>query len=244
MKKSAFIAVFCCLLYSCASLPAVGDFGLGIPGSGSGNPISEADVIAGLREALQQGAKTSVSKASLQDGFYKNALLFIPFPPEAENVKKKALELGLDSQVSKFEETLNRAAEKASKEALNIFATAITEFTIQDGFTILKGADNAATQYLKGKTEAQLRVKFKPIVDKAVADVGLTNAWSPLATAYNAATIFTGGQAVEPDLTSYVTEKAISGLFVHVAAEEKRIRQDPLARGTELLQRVFSSVDR
>lgn len=243
MKNSAFVAVICFLMYSCTSMPAVGDFGLNIPGTGSGNALSEADVIAGLREALQQGAKVSVSKASLQDGFYKNALLYIPFPPEADKVKKKALELGLDSQVNKFEETLNRAAEQASKEALDIFAVAIRDLTIQDGFAILKGEDNAATQYLKGKTEAQLRLKFKPIVDKAVASVGLTNSWEPLATAYNAASIFTGAQAVEPDLSNYVTEKAIAGLFVHVASEEKRIREDPLARGTDILQRVFGSIN-
>jgi hypothetical protein len=183
-----------------------------------------------------------VSKATIQDGFYKNAALYIPFPPEAQKVKQKALELGLDSKVAKFEETLNRAAESASKEALNILAGAISDLSIQDGFSILKGADDAASVYLRSKTEAQLKQKFKPIVDKAIAEVGLTNAWEPLATAYNTATLLTGGQAVEPDLSNYVTEKAIAGLFVHVTAEEKRIRKDPLARGTELLQRVFGSV--
>lgn len=243
MKKVLIVLSSFLILTGCESIsiPA----GLPIPGGNSGGvALSESDVVAGLREALQQGAKASVGKASIQDGFYKNAALYIPFPPEAQKVKQKALELGLDNKVAKFEETLNRAAETASKEALSILAGAITDLSIQDGFNILNGADDAASVYLRSKTDAQLKQKFKPIVDKAIAEVGLTNAWEPLATAYNAATLLTGGQAVEPDLSNYVTDKAIAGLFVHVTAEEKRIRKDPLARGTELLQRVFGSVGR
>lgn len=213
-------------------------------GETSSPTLSNAEIISALKEALVKGAEKSVSLASVQDGFYKNPKLKIPFPKDAEKVKETAINLGLSAQVEKFEETLNRAAEEAAKKATEIFVNAITDMTVQDGANILKGADNAATNYLKSKTTAQLTAEFAPIVDKAIDAVELTKYWTPLVKKYNTATRFTGGEEINTDLNAYVTERAISGLFVHVEAEEKLIRHDPIARVTDLLKKVFGSLDR
>lgn len=209
---------------------------------GPTSALSNDEVIAGLKEALVQGTTKGIGLASATDGFLKNEMLFIPFPDEAKVVKEKALQLGLTNQVNTFEETMNRAAEAATKEAGDIFKNAILEMTIADGFAILKGDDNAATKYLKEKTTAQLTERFRPKVQGAIEQVELTKYWEPLVTAYNTATLITGGEDVNPDLTGYVTERAVSGLFVHIEAEEKNIRANPTARATELLQKVFGSI--
>lgn len=205
------------------------------------NGLSNEDVIAGLKEALDTGATKSVFLASAVDGFNKNARIRIPFPPEAEKVRSTALSLGLNKQVDEFEATMNHAAEEAAKEAAPIFLNAIKGMSIGDGFAILRGGDNAATNYLKDKTTAALMERFRPIVEQATKKVALTNYWSPLAGAYNKTTLFTGNKAVDPDLDAYVTQKAIEGLFVLVADEEMKIRKDPLARTTDLLRRVFGA---
>lgn len=203
--------------------------------------LTNADVIAGLKEALDKGTQQSVDVASVTDGFWKNDRLRIPFPPEAEKMKATLNSLGMSSQVEKFELTMNRAAEAAAKEAAPIFLAAIKNMSVSDGFTILKGGDHAATQYLKDKTTAELIAKFRPIVENATKQVALTSYWTPLASAYNKATMFTGGESVNPDLDGYVTQKAIDGLFILIADEELKIRQDPIARTTDLLKRVFGA---
>lgn len=203
--------------------------------------LTNDDVIAGLKEALAKGAEHSVDVASVADGFWKSDRLRIPFPPEAVKVKNTLNDLGMSAQVEKFELTMNRAAESAAKEAVPVFVNAIKGMTVADGFAILKGGDHAATDFLKEKTTAELIGKFRPIVEKATQQVALTSYWTPLAGAYNKASLFTGGQAVDPDLDGYVTQKAIDGLFVLVADEEQKIRQDPMARTTDLLKRVFGA---
>jgi hypothetical protein len=157
-------------------------------------------------------------------------------------VKEKALAWGLDGQVEKFETTLNRAAEESCKEALPIFKDAILNMTIADGFSILNGGDGAATKFLKDKTTASLKTAFRPKVDAAISKVKLTDYWNPIITKYNSAMTFTGGEKLNPDLNEYVTDKAISGLFHMVEKEENKIRLDPLARVTEILQKVFGSI--
>ena len=205
-------------------------------------PLSNEEVVAGLREALEVGTNNSSSKASALDGFWKNDLLRIPFPAEAQKVKDKALDLGLDAQVEKFELTMNRAAEEASKEAKPIFVDAIKGMTIGDGFAILKGEDNAATNYLIDKTSASLRGKFEPIVQSAIDKVELTKYWNPIINKYNTVVSLTGGEKLNPDLNDYITGKAMDGLFLLIAEEEKKIRKDPLARVSDLLERVFGSL--
>lgn len=204
-------------------------------------PLTNEEVIRGLKEALNVGAKNAVSFTSKEDGFNKNNLIRIPFPEEAQKVKNAAINLGLSSQVETFETTLNRAAEKAAAEAVPVFVNAITSMSIQDGFYILRGDSTAATTFLRNSTTAELKQKFSPIVQKAIDEVKLTSYWEPLTKAYNQSTIFTGNQPVNTDLNAYVTDKALSGLFYYVASEEKKIRKDPAARVTDILKRVFGN---
>jgi hypothetical protein len=204
----------------------------------SGNPstLSNEEVINGLKEALSIGANESTSLASKLDGFYKNPAIFIPFPSEAQKVKEYANKVGLTAQVNKFELTLNRAAEEAAKSAAPIFLDAVKGMSITDGFSILKGADNAATVYLKDKTSPELVAKFTPIVKAAIAKVQLTKYWTPIVTSYNKVPMV---QKQNPDLTAYVTDKAIQGLFKLLADEELKIRKNPAARISDLLKKVF-----
>ncbi|MCK4979317.1 MAG: DUF4197 domain-containing protein [Candidatus Delongbacteria bacterium] len=201
--------------------------------------LSSTEIIKGLKEALAVGAANSTILTSKKDGFNKNAIIRIPFPPEAKKVRKAVLKLGLKGIVKDFEKSLNRAAEEASKKALPIFKSAITRMTIRDGINILKGANNAATVYLRSKTEAALIAEFTPVVKRAVASVEVTKYWKPVADAYNTTTIFTGEKAVNPDLDKYITQKALDGLFHLIAEEELKIRKDPIARITDILKRVF-----
>lgn len=207
----------------------------------SAGTLSNADVIAGLKEALEIGAKNSAGTASALDGFWKNDLIKIPFPQEAIKVKNTLNDIGMGAQVEQFEMTLNRAAEDASKEAATIFVNAILSMSIQDGFEILNGGDHGATAYLQRTTTAQLEQKFTPVVSASIEKVELTKYWQPLATKYNMVSAFTGGEQVEPDLTSYVNARAIDGLFVLIAQEEEKIRKDPAAQVTELLKKVFGN---
>ena len=206
----------------------------------TGAPLSNDEVVNGLKEALRVGSERSVSLASVVDGFNTNAAIRIPFPQEAIKVKNTLLDLGMKKPVEDFEVTLNRAAEEAAKEAVPVFVDAITSMSISDGFTILKGGENAATNYLKEKTTAALLQRFRPKVEAATQKVALANYWKPLASAYNTTTVLTGNKAVDPDLNGYVTQKAVDGLFFLLANEEKKIRQDPLARTTDLLKKVFA----
>ena len=204
--------------------------------SGNPNSLSNEEVINGLREALTVGTNQSTSLASKLDGFYKNPAIFIPFPPEAQKVKEYANKVGLTAQVNKFEMTLNRAAEEAAKDAAPIFINAIKGMSITDGFSILKGEDNAATVYLKDKTNAELVKMFTPVVKNAINKVQLTKYWTPIVTSYNKVPMV---QKQNPDLTAYVTDRAIQGLFKLIADEELKIRKNPAARVSELLKKVF-----
>jgi len=211
-----------------------------VTGSGTSG-LSNDEVIAGLKEALGQGAEQSVLKGSALDGYWKNDRIRIPFPPEAEKMKNTLTGIGMSKQVEEFEVTMNRAAEEAAKEALVVLKDAVTGMSVGDGFAILKGGDNAATNYLTEKTTGALTERFRPIVERATQKVALTSYWTPLASGYNKAGMLTGAKAVDPDLDAYVTQKAIDGLFVLIGEEEARIRKDPLARTSDLLKRVFGA---
>lgn len=212
--------------------------------SGESTPaLTNDEVISGLKEALNIGIKNSVDLTSVQDGFLGNAEIRLPFPEDAIKVKEKALSWGLDNQVEKFETNLNRAAEEATKEALPIFKDAILGMSISDGFSILNGGEGAATKFLKDRTTAQLVTAFSPKVEAAISKVKLTDYWEPIINKYNGAMTLTGGEKINPDLNEYVTERAINGLFLMVEKEENKIRQDPIARVTSLLQKVFGSLN-
>ena len=204
--------------------------------------LTNDEVISGLKEALNVGITNSVSLTSITDGFLKNDAIRIVFPQDAIKIKEKAIEFGMTGQVEKFETTLNRAAEEATKEALPIFKDAILSMSVQDGFSILKGGDGAATKFLKEQTTAKLISAFSPKVKAATSKVKLTESWTPIITRYNQAMTLTGGQKLNPDLDAYITQKAIDGLFFMVEKEENKIRKDPTARVTDLLLKVFGSI--
>jgi hypothetical protein len=204
--------------------------------------LTNAEVISGLREALNVGIQNSVAVTSVTDGFLSNSNIKLPFPPDAMKVKEKALDLGLGAQVEKFETTLNRAAEEACKEALPIFKKAITDMSVSDGFSILNGGNGAATKYLKEQTTESLTNAFSPKVKTAISKVKLTDYWNPLINKYNTAMMLTGGEKINPDLDVFVTQMAIEGLFFMVETEENKIRLDPIARVTDLLNKVFGTL--
>ena len=204
--------------------------------------LSNEEVISGLKEALNVGIKNAVNLSSVTDGFLKNDVIRLPFPPDAIKVREKAINFGLSKQVTTFEETLNRAAEEATKKALPIFVDAIKNMSVSDGFSILKGGDGAATKFLKSQTSNQLVIAFAPVVKEATTKVQLTAYWNPIITRYNSAMTLSGGQKLDPDLDAYITQKAIDGLFYLVETEENKIRKDPLARVSDILVKVFGSM--
>ncbi len=199
--------------------------------------LSENEIVQGLKEALSVGTQSAVSISSKTDGYLKNYLLFIPFPPEAKNMKDLLIKYGFAEKVNTFETSLNRAAEYAAKEATPIFIHAIKQMNISDAMNILKGADTAATYYLKKTTYDSLYQKFLPVVKKSIQQAKVTSYWKPLVSAYNK---LPHQKKYNPDLDKYVTEKAIYGLFILIADEEKNIRKNPAARISEILKKVFA----
>ena len=204
--------------------------------------LTNEEVISGLKEALNVGIKNAVNLSSVTDGFLKNDIIRLPFPPDAIKVREKALNFGLSKQVETFEETLNRAAEEATKKALPIFIDAIKNMSVSDGFSILKDGEGAATKFLKTQTSNQLVIAFAPVVKEATTKVQLTAYWNPIITRYNSAMSLSGGQKLNPDLDAYITQKAIDGLFYLVEVEENKIRKDPIARVSDILVKVFGSL--
>ncbi|MDD3686836.1 MAG: DUF4197 domain-containing protein [Bacteroidales bacterium] len=238
MKKIIAILSVVVLLSSCDVLMDVlGDLDTG----GGTTQLTQAEVAQGLKEALTVGIGNVVNVVAVTDGFYKNSEIRIPFPEEAIKVKEFCINAGLKNQVTQFEEKLNRAAEEAAKGSKEVFVTAIKQMTISDAITILKGGDDAATQYLKKTTSTTLYNKFYPVVVSATDKIMLAKYWTPLVEKYNTAMTITGGEKVNTDLNAYVTNKALDGLYLMVAKEEKKIRVDPVARVTDILVKVFGS---
>lgn len=201
------------------------------------NSITNTEIVAGLKEALDQGAKTATSRLSLKDGFFGNALVKVLMPPEAKKVENTLRQIGMGAYVDKAILSMNRAAEDATNQALPIFSSAIRSMTIMDAIGILKGNNDAATQYLKGKTNAQLTASFRPIIKASLDKVNATKYWAEVFEVYN--NLPTTYNKINPDLSAYVTERAVAGVFVYVAEEEAKIRINPAARATDILKKVF-----
>jgi hypothetical protein len=203
-----------------------------------GESVSSDEVAQGLKEALTNGVSKGSDLVSQVDGYFKNPEIKIPFPPEVKQVETSLRQMGLGNEVDRFVLTLNRGAEDAAKEAKSIFVEAVKQMTIQDAWAILKGEKDAATQYLKSSTSTLLKGKFKPIIQASLNKVNATKYYGDLVHTYNKIPLV---QKVNPDLDEYATEKAIEGLFVMIAKEEKNIRENPLARTSELLKKVFEA---
>jgi len=235
--KISFL-IFFVFLYSCSSA----QINKLIKDVTSGQiPLSQDEVAAGLKEALEQGIVKGTDLASKTDGYFKNELIKIMLPEDAQKVEKTLRNMGLGSEVDRALLAINRGAESAAIEAKPIFVNAIKQMNIQDALGILKGDATAATDYLKRTTNAQLVELFKPKIQASLDEVGATKYYGDLANSYNKIPLTK--QKVNPDLNAYVTQKAIDGLFVLIAEEEKNIRENPLGRTSDLMKKVFAQQD-
>lgn len=229
--------------------------------------LSNEEVIRGLRVALDTAARDASREASKVDGFLKNGLIRIGLPQELQPLvdvgKKKTgyalldylIGSGFQSLLDPFEESMNRAAEFASKEALPIFSKAIREMSLTDGLAILQGGETAATEYMRSKTNEELRALFRPMVSRAMKEARVMEYWTPVAEKYNQimqipriSSVFKEQgvnfpESIPTDFADYVTEKGLEGLYILMAGEEKKIRANPLAYASEIINRVFSSAE-
>ncbi|MBD0824017.1 DUF4197 domain-containing protein [Aestuariibaculum marinum] len=235
MIKKIFAVLMVFALTACGDLQQVINQ---IPQTGT--TIGNDQIAAGLREALNLGIEKQVSKLTQTDGFYKNDLVKILLPEELQQVDKSLRSIGLGSLADEGLKALNRAAEDAVKEATPIFVDAVKQITFTDAKNILLGNDDAATQYLTGKTQTALYDKFHPVINSSFTKVGADKIWTNLINKYNSIP-FTNN--VNPDLTDYVTSEALEGVYTMIAVEEKEIRTDISSRTTTLLKQVFALQD-
>lgn len=244
MRKILPLALFVILLMnSCDIAEQV------VKGMGDQTPLTEQEVVRGLKEALRVSADTAVSRLSAVNGYYGDPKIKIPLPPDADGVVKHKnnpllMAAGVSGMIDQAVLKINRAAEDAAKSATPIFVNAITSMTVQDAFGILNGSDTAATHYFRVKTYSRLKNSFKPKISNSlnkplIGSVSANTAWSALTNAYNDVAVFTGWARVNTQLDEYVTRKALNGLFRKLADEERQIRKDPAARVTDILERVF-----
>ncbi len=208
-------------------------------GSSSGN-LTTSEITQGLKEALKVGSNNASKQLSATDGFFRNAAIKILLPKEVQQVENTLRSAGMGKLVDDAILSLNRAAEDASKKAAPIFVNAITSMSIQDGLNILKGGDNAATNFLKSKTTNSLTTAFRPEIQNSLNKVGAVDMWKRVFDTYNNLPLVRN--KVNSDLVSYVTGKALDGMFHAIAIEENKIRKDPAGQASNILKKVFGSV--
>ena len=235
-------------LSSCDTLNQSG-FKLPSQGTGSVNSssesgsISQAEANMGIKQALNNGLQQSIKTLSVKDGFLGDAAVKILMPEEAKKVESALRSIGMNSLCDQFVSSMNRAAESAVKEASSVFINSLSKMTVNDAFNILlSGQQDAATNYFKKSTTAELTTKFSPIVETAMAKNNVSNYWGQLTTAYNKLPL---SNKIETNLTAYVTQKAIDGLFIKVADQELKIRKNiGGARNSGVLDKVFGWADK
>jgi hypothetical protein len=232
-----FIVFFIVFFSACSS----SDLNRILQSTGVQGTLTQQEVSSGLKEALIQGISKGSDKAAQTDGFFKNDLIRILLPEDARRVESTLRQMGLGSEVDRALLAINRGAEKAAIEAKPIFINAIRQLTIQDAFNILKGDQDAATKYLRRTTEGQLISLFQPKIQESLNQVGATKYYGDIASTYNAIPLT--NRKIDPDLNAYVTERAIDGLFLLIAEEEKNIRENPMERTSALMKRVFAAQD-
>jgi hypothetical protein len=213
--------------------------GTGTGGIFSINSLSNADITAALRQALEIGSQNAGSRLNSVNGFFGNSLIKILMPPEARKMESTLRSFGFSQVADKAILAMNRAAEDAAGKAAPIFINAIRSMTITDAVNILRGGNGAATNYLRSATTASLTNAFRPVISGSLSKVGATAYWGDAMRIYNGLPITRN--KINPDLTAYVTERALNGLFVNIADEETRIRTNPAARVTDLLKKVFGA---
>ncbi|WP_161599513.1 DUF4197 domain-containing protein [Hymenobacter nivis] len=203
-------------------------------------PLTEAEASAGIKDALNKGVTKAVAFASEKDGFNTNDDIHIPFPEDMVLMKSTLGRLpGMSTVMSTFETQLNRAAEAAAPKAKDIFLAALANISLTDALSLVTSSStDAATQFLRKSTEAQLVAAFKPDITTAISQVGAEAAYTKMTTQYNRIPLMT---PVQTDLSAYTTQKAVDGIFILMAQEEAKIRRNPAARTTDLLKRVFGT---
>ena len=202
--------------------------------------LTNDEMVAGLKQALQVGLDNAVSFLGQPGGYLNHEAVRIPMPEHMQTAAKVARTMGKEQLVNDFVASMNRAAEKAVPEALDVFTGAVKKMSISDAKKILNGPDNAATEYFRKNTSGELTDRFMPIVEKATNSIGVTRKYKDMTEGLGPATAMLDMQAA--DLDAYVTDEALDGLFYMVAQEEKKIRENPTARTTELLKKVFGSI--
>ncbi len=205
--------------------------------STAGSGLSSDQIVSGLKEALSLGAQKSTDKLSAVDGFFKDAAVKILLPQQVQDVEKKMRMFGMGKVVDNAELSMNRAAEDASKSAAAIFLSAIKQMTVMDALQILRGTDTAATAYLRKTTTPQLTAAFMPVVEASLKKTDAAQYWNKVFSAYNRFS----SKKVDTDINSYVTGKALYGIFYYVAQEEVNIRKNPADRVTDVLKSVFGN---
>lgn len=234
MKNKITLFSLCFILFSCDELQQV------VNQLPQGGAIGNDQIASGLREALDFGIDKQVTKLTQTDGFFKNELVKILLPEELQKVDNTLRKMGLSNLADEGLKVLNRAAEDAVKEATPIFVNAVKGITFNDAKQILLGGDNAATNYLKSTTETNLYSSFNPVIKSSFEKVGADQVWSNLISKYNNIPFVA---QVNPDLTDYVTQEALKGVYTMIAVEEKEIRTKASSRTTVLLQKVFALQD-
>jgi len=202
--------------------------------------LSDAEVVSGLKAALEEGTRYAVDTLGREGGYLDNANVRIPMPDSLVWVEKSLRTLGQEQLADEFVASMNHAAEQAVPEAAAIFSNAIQAMTLDDARAILGGPDDAATRYFRNHTETTLTQRMLPIVTRATENTGVTAAYKRMLAGTGGITGLLAGDAT--DIDGYVTQQALDGLFSMVAVEEKRIRENPVARSSELLKKVFGSV--
>jgi hypothetical protein len=236
-KRSLILILILLSCFSFGTKAQILDDAMKIVSQGTGG-LTEKDAVEGIKEALIKGTDGSVNLVSKLNGYFSNPEIKIPFPPEAREIESKLRAIGMGSKIDEVILTINHAAEDAAKSAQPIFVSAIRNMSITDAVQIVKGQNDAATRYLAKTTTPELKAKFSPVIKASLDKVDATRLWEDVIKSYNQIP-FVSKQ--NPNLTEYVTDKAISGLFTMIAKEELKIRQNPAARTTELLKKVFGN---
>ena len=216
-----------------------------LPGSAALGGLTQDQMVGGLKEALGKGIQQAIGTLGKPDGFLKDAGVKIPMPASLQKVEKTLRTLGQDKLAEEFVTTMNRAAEQAVPEAAAVLGDSVKQMSIADAKSILTGTNNAATQYFRRTSETNLHTRFLPIVKAATEKAGVTSAYKRMADKVGGGLGGFGGNFLGkemPDLDSYVTRKALDGLFLKIAEQEKQIRENPVARTTDLLRKVFGAV--
>ena len=247
--KSLILPIYLGLLFVSILLPGVATAQLNklkkavdaviISSKSIDNP-SPTEMAMGLKEALEKGTNLSVDRLNLENGFLGNPAIKLQFPEEALQVERSLRKIGLGNLCDQLINSINRAAEDAVKEARPLFTQAIKEMTFKDVQGILLGTERAATDYLQLSTSAGLKVKFAPPIQASLQKVGATAHWETVMSRYNKIPLV---KPVDTDLTAYVTDKALQGLFMEIAKEELALRKNSTLRSSPLLQKVFAFAD-